>query len=201
MKKTVVVIALVAMVGLFATSCVSPPAAHPPRHAAAPAPQHATDPISDFIREVRRGTPENAMLGIGTSNHSNRGLARTTAETRARAEIARQLDVIVRNMVTDYMAGSEAEPTALLSFQESITQALAQSRLLGAVIRDEINVRGEQVVVVMLSSSNVANEIMEANRAAAALLPHMAGSNLALDRLGEALTELNAADPVARNHD
>jgi len=167
--------------------------------AAAPPPQ--ADPVSDFIRETRRGAPENALLGIGTSTHANRAMARSTAEIRARAEIVRQLDVVVRNMVTDYMAGSEAEPEALLSFQESVTQSIAASQLRGAIVRDEINVGGEQVTIVMLSSDNVANEIMTAHQSAAALAPHANAAMWALDRMERALAEQNGLPPVLRDHD
>jgi len=190
-KRSSVVVALVAMVALAVTACNTSPAAA----------ASASDPVSDFIREARRGAPENALLGIGTSNHSNRGLARTTAETRARAEIARQVDVVVRNMITDYIAGSEAEPQALLTFQESVTQTLAESQLRGAVIRDELNVNGEQITIVMLSSSNVANEIMSASQSAAALAPHMGAAMWALDRMDRALSEQNLAPYVIRSHD
>jgi len=191
MKRTSVILALAVTVAVFATSCGSAPAA----------PVIQPDPVSDFIRETRRNAPEDALLGIGTSTHSNRAMARTTAETRARAEIVRQLDVVVRSMITDYMAGSEAEPEALLSFQESVTQTLAASQLRGAVIRDELNVNNEQITIVMLSSSNVANEIMSASESAAAIAPHMGAAMWALDRMDRALSEQNLVPPVVRNYD
>ena len=178
---------------IFIAACASAPA---------PAPAAAVaDPVGDFIRGVRNNAPEDALLGIGTSTHSNRAMARTIAETRARAEITRQLDVSVRNMITDYMAGSEAEPEAMLSFQENITQTLATSQLRGAIIRDEANLGGEQITIVMLSSSNVANEIMTASQAAAQIAPHMGAAQWALDRMNSTLLEQNAAPPVIRNHD
>ena len=195
MKRIFAAIAVAALTAITSTSCLSPPPAQPLAQ---------QDPISDFIREARRGTPENALLGIGTSNHSNRGMARTVAETRARAELVRQLNVLVRNMVTDYMAGSEAEPQALLSFQESVTQTLAASQLRGAVVRDEINVGGEQVIVVMLARDHVAGEIAAASQAAAALAPHMGAAAWALERMDSALSAQNRieeANPTLRNHD
>jgi len=190
MKRTSIFLGMVVLAAIIATSCGSAPPAVP-----------AMDPVSEFIRETRRTTPEDALLGIGTSNHSNRAMARTVAETRARAEIVRQLNVMVSNMVTDYMAGSEADQAAMLSFQESITQTLARSQLRGAVIRDEINIENEQVTIVMLASSNVATEIMEANQAAAALAPHMANAMWALDRMDRALADQTQAPYVIRNHD
>ena len=191
MKRTSVILALAVSMAFFAASCGSAPATPPVQ----------ADPVSDFIRETRRNAPEDALLGIGTSTHSNRAMARTTAETRARAEIVRQLDVVVRSMITDYMAGSEAEPEALLSFQESVTQTLAASQLRGAVIRDELNVGGEQIAIVMLSGSNVANEIMSASESAAAIAPHMGAAMWALDRMDRTLSEQNLAPAVIRNHD
>jgi hypothetical protein len=104
-------------------------------------------------------------------------------------------------MVTDYMAGSEAEPQALLSFQESITQTLAANVLRGAVVRDEISIGNEQVTIVMLTTDNIASEIMSASQSAAALAPHMANAQWALERMNQALAEQNAAAPVLRNYD
>ena len=190
-RTSIIILVLVVLMAFFATSCGSVPAAPPVQ----------ADPVSDFIRETRRNAPEDALLGIGTSTHSNRAMARTTAETRARAEIVRQLDVVVRSMITDYMAGSEAEPEALLSFQESVTQTLAASQLRGAIIQDELNVGGEQVTIVMLSSSNVANEIMSASESAAAIAPHMGAAMWALDRMDRVLSEQNMEPPVIRNYD
>jgi len=192
MKRTSVILALVVSVVAFvATSCGT----------AAPAAAPAADPVSDFIREVRRGSPENAILGIGASNHSNRSLARTAAETRARAEVARQVDVMVRNMVLDYTAGSEAEQQALLQFTETVTQTLAQQAQRGAVIRDEINIGGEQVTVVMFTGEAFGSGLMDAHQAAAALAPHANHAMWAAERMNRALTEQATADPVIRNHD
>ena len=192
MKRTIVVAALVAAVAIVATSCVSGPA---------PAPAQDNDPVSQFIREVRRGAPENALLGIGTSSHSNRGLARTTAETRARAEIARQVEVVVKNMITDYTAGSEADQNALLSFQENVTRTLSQQTQSGAIIRDETNINGEQIVIVMLTTDALRNGVMGASQTAAALAPHMGSAQWALDRMDQALSQQNALPPVLRNND
>ena len=160
-----------------------------------------SDPVSDFIMEARMRAPENAILGIGSSTHSNRSLARATAETRARAEITRALDSMVNNMITDYTAGSEAEQRALLQFSETITQALARSQLRGAIIHDEISINGEQIVIVLLSAQNSINEIMSANASAAALAPHMANAQWALERMENAFEQHNMAPPVVRDRD
>ena len=192
MKRTIAVAAIVAAVAIAATSCVSGPA---------PAAGPVNDPVSDFIREVRRGAPENALLGIGTSNHTNRGLARTTAETRARAEIARQVEVVINNMILDYTAGSEAQQAALLSFQQNVTSSLAQQTQRGAIIQDETNIGGEQIVIVVLTTDALKNGVMGASQSAAALAPHMGNAMWALDRMDQALSQQNALPPVVRNAD
>jgi len=190
MKRTSLILALaVSLVAFVATSCGTA------------APSAASDPVSDFIREVRRGAPENAILGIGSSNHSNRGLARTAAETRARAEVARQVDVMVRNMVLDYTAGSEAEQQALLQFTETVTQTLAQQAQRGAIIRDEINIGGEQVTVVMFTGEAFGSGLMDAHQSAIALAPHANQAMWAAERMNRALAEQATTDPVIRNHD
>ncbi|MCL2193102.1 MAG: LPP20 family lipoprotein [Treponema sp.] len=159
------------------------------------------DPVGDFITEARRNANENALLGIGTARHSNRALATQTATARALADIARQLNVVVSNMITDYIAGSEAEPQAMLAFQESVTQTLARERLVGTRPIAERMIDGEMVVVMELAPSNAATNIMNASESAAALAPHMGAAMWALDRMDQALQQQNMAPPVIRNYD
>jgi len=192
MKKTIFV-TMVAVAVLFVTAaCTSTPPAAPPA---------AADPVSDFIREVRRTAPENALLGIGTSNHSNRNLARVAAETRGRAEIARQVDVVVRNMVEDFTAGSEAEQQALLQFTMNVTQTLTQQAQRGATVRDEANIAGEQITVVMLTREALNEGLMSAHQSHQALAPHAGAAMWGLERMDRALNEQNTAPPVLRNYD
>jgi len=176
--------AFVAVVVLFATSCASVP-----------------DPVSEFIRDARRNAPENALLGIGSSTHSNRSLARNAAEARARAEVARQVEAVVSNMMTDYTAGSEAEQRALLQFTENVTRTLAQQTQRGAAIADEAAINGEQIVVVILTSDALKNGIMSASQSAAALAPHMGSAQWALERMDNALATQNGLEPVVRRND
>jgi len=187
--KKVFLVALVAAIAFVAASCGTTQAA----------PQG--DPVGDFISEARRTANENALLGIGTARHSNRSLATQTATARALADIARQLNVVVSNMITDYLAGSEAEPDAMLAFQESVTQTLAQERLVGTRPIAERMIDGEMVVVMELSPSNAATNIMTASESAAALAPHMGAAMWALDRMDQALQQQNMAPPVIRNYD
>jgi hypothetical protein len=184
MKKRFVLIAIVMVIALAFSACRTTP-----------------DPVSDFIREARVRSPENALLGIGTSNHSNRGLARSTAETRARAEIARQVETMVSNMIIDYTGGSEAEQRALLSFQENVTRTLTQQTQRGAIIRDETNINGEQITIVMLTADSLRNELMSAIQSAAALAPHMGSAMWALERMDAEIEAANRGILGIRNYD
>ncbi|MCL2609909.1 MAG: hypothetical protein FWD94_08415 [Treponema sp.] len=190
--KKVFFVALVAVAAIM-SSCGSgtTPAAGPRQR----------DPVSEFIREARRSAPENALLGVGSSNHSNRNAARTAAEARARADIARQSEAVVKNMVNDYTASSEAEPQALLQFTESVIQTLAQQTQRGAVIIDEDVINGETIVVVILTSESMRNGLLSASQSASALAPHMGAGQWALDRMDAALANQNGLEPVVRRQD
>ena len=192
--KKVFFVALVAAATIMA-SCGSGTAP------VAVAPGRQQDPVSLFIRDARRSAPENALLGIGSSNHNNRSLARQAAEARARADIARQVESVVKSMINDYTAGSEAETNALLQFTESVTQVLAQQTQRGAVIHDEDVINGETIVVVILTSDAMRNGVMSASQSAAALAPHMGAAQWALDRMDNALATQNGLEPVVRRQD
>ncbi|MDR1230662.1 MAG: hypothetical protein LBK61_04585, partial [Spirochaetaceae bacterium] len=64
--------------------------------------------VPGFVNEAYLNASEDVLIGIGTykigNDMSKMGTGKTFAETRARADIARQLDSIVRNMVNDYTA-------------------------------------------------------------------------------------------------
>jgi len=195
MKRTFIVLALVASMALVATSCgTTAPAAAPVADAG--------DPIGDFIWEVRRDAPENALVGVGVASHTNRALATSTGQARALADLARQLNVMVTNMITDYIAGSEADQSAMLAFQESVTQTLAREQIRGATPGRERMFPGNQLVVTMvLAPNSAANNIQSASASAAALAPHMGAAMWALDRMDNALAQQNMAPPVVRDYD
>jgi hypothetical protein len=92
--------------------------------------------VPSFVNDAYLGASEDVIIGIGTyrigNDVSKMGTGKTFAETRARADISRQLTSIVRNMVTDYTATSEIDPAAALSLQENITQTLSRAELKGS---------------------------------------------------------------------
>jgi len=168
MKKEVLVV--MCLLGFFVMSCAS-------TSAPAPADQErkVDSRIPQEVRNAIRNAPEDALVGVGTARMQSLSQSRTISSTRARAELSRQMDTIVRDMVRDYTAGSEVDTSAALSFQENITVALSQSRLQGSSIVDEVeDERGNYWTIVMLNKTGTVNEINQAVSAAKLRVPAMA---------------------------
>ncbi|MCL2809371.1 MAG: hypothetical protein FWD24_04810 [Treponema sp.] len=155
--------------------------------------------IPQEVRDAIRNAPEDALVGVGTANLRSLSQSRTVSATRARAELSRQMDTFIQDMVRDYTASSEVDHSATVSFQENITVALSRSRLQGAVIVDEVeDERGNYWTIVMLSRQNALNEVNQAVSAAKLSVPAMASFN-AEDRMAAAFerfqgTELGFSD-------
>ena len=140
----------------------------------------------DFVKKAVRNAPEDCLLGIGTAKLASLSQSRTVAATRARAEISRQMNTMIQDMVRDYQASSEVDPGAALSFQENITVALSKSTLTGSSVVDEDrDEEGNVWVVVVLSKTDVVKEISAAQSAARLAVPAMASFN-AEDRMNAA---------------
>jgi len=150
--------------------------------------------VPQFVKDALKKAPEDALVGIGTARAASLSLARTTATTRARAEISRQMNTMIQDMVRDYSAGSEVDPKAALSFQENITVALSKSTLTGSsVVEEDQDENGNYWVVVMLSKANTVNEINQAQAAARLAVPAMA-SFKAEDRMNAAFDKAYASE-------
>jgi len=187
MRKTFFA-ALVVAIAFVAASCGGAPP---------PAQVHA-DPVGEFISEARRNAPEHALLGIGVApmpNPAQRSGPTNTATARALADLARQLNVVVSNMITDYIAYSEADPDAFIAFQESITQTIAHAQLVGARPGPERLIEGQLVIVMELAPVSAANNILSASESAAALAPHMGAAMWAMERMEQAMERQNMLPP------
>jgi hypothetical protein len=142
---------------------------------------------------------EDVLIGVGTykigNDMSKMGTGMTFAQTRARADIARQLESIVKNMVTDYAASSEIDPDASLSFQESITQALAKAELKGAKVVASQTDNGLLWVVMEYSKSAAATDYTAAANAAKLAVPAAAAFD-AMARMETAFDKAAAGGPV-----
>jgi hypothetical protein len=129
--------------------------------------------IPQAVNAIYMQAPEDALIGIGTfgigTDMSNISFAISIAETRARADIARQLNFLLRNMVADYIAMSELNPNAALNFQETIASALARAALRSAKTIHLQTDKGLLWVVIEYSKSAAYDEAVNPAVAAAKL--------------------------------
>jgi hypothetical protein len=142
--------------------------------------------IPQFVRDAVKNAPEDTLIGIGTARMASLSQSRTVSSTRARAEISRQMDTIVRDMVRDYTASSEIDHSAALSFQENITVALSQTRLQGvSIVNEDMDAAGNYWTVVALNKISTVQEINQAVATAKLSVPAMASFN-AEERMDQA---------------
>jgi hypothetical protein len=156
--------------------------------------------VPAFVNEAYLNASEDVLIGIGTykigNDTSKMGTGKTFAETRARADISRQLTSIVKDMVTDYTAASEIDPAAAVSFQEVITQALSRSDLRGArVVKLERDDNGILWVIMEYSKSAAIAEVDQAANAARLAIPAAAAFD-ALTRMETAFSKEAGGGPV-----
>ncbi|MDR1231643.1 MAG: hypothetical protein LBK61_09610 [Spirochaetaceae bacterium] len=159
--------------------------------------------VPSFVNDAYLGASEDVIIGIGTykigNDMSKMGTGKTFAETRARADLARQLSTMVKNMVTDYTATSEIDPAAALSFQENITQTLSRAELKGSrTVKMDTDSNGLLWVVMEYSKSAATTEVNQAANAAKLAVPAAAAFN-ALQRMDTAFTKEAAGGPVPVN--
>jgi hypothetical protein len=93
-------------------------------------------------------------------------------------------------MVRDYTAGSEVDHSAVLSFQENITVALSQARLVGAtIVEEDQDDKNNYWTAVMLSKRSAVDQINQAVAAAKLRVPAMASFN-AQERMDAAFDKI-----------
>ena len=150
--------------------------------------------VPESVARAVRNVPDNALAGIGTAKMGTISYSRTAATTRARSEIIRQMNTMIQDMVRDYTASSEVDPSAALSFTENITVAISRSELLRAtVVAEDQDANGNYWVTVYLTEANVAAEINQAQAAAKLAIPAMASFN-ANDRMDAAFEKACLAE-------
>jgi hypothetical protein len=150
-----------------------------------------------FVRDAVKKAPADVLVGVGSAKIGAAGLgqARTIAASRARAEIARQLNAIVRDMVTDLTASSEVSPKDAVSYQETITMQLSKADLTGSsIIEQDADGDNNYWVVVTLGKTSVAKEINQAQAAAKLAAPKAAALDAAA-RMEKAFEKI-ASEPV-----
>ena len=191
MKKNVV-LGLAAAIALSLAGCGSTPPA-------SESSGKGLGGVPSFVNDAYLNASEDVLIGIGTykvgNDASKVGTGKTFAETRARADISRQLSTIVKNMVNDYTATSEIDPDSALSFQEDITQTLSKSDLRGARTIKMDTENGLLWVVMEYSKSAAINDVNQAASAAKLAVPKAAAFN-ALERMNAAFDKEAGGGPV-----
>jgi hypothetical protein len=156
--------------------------------------------VPSFVNEAYLNASEDVLIGVGTykigNDMSKMGTGKTFGETRARADLSRQLQTIVKDMTEDYTATSEIDPDAALSFQQTITQTLSKSELKGAkTIKIDTDGSGLLWVVMEYSRSAAANDVNQAVNAAKLAVPAAAAFN-AVDRMDTAFAKEAGGGPA-----
>jgi hypothetical protein len=95
-------------------------------------PATVSDP--DMPPWINEQPPEGILWGIGVSSNTQQNMRLTMADSAARQDLARQLQVLAQGMVTDYAREAGGiDNTAAMQFQESVSRQIAQANLQGAV--------------------------------------------------------------------
>ncbi|MDR0404014.1 MAG: hypothetical protein LBH35_10565 [Treponema sp.] len=116
MKKTIGIVLIAAAVFM---ACASKP---------------PTVSDSDMPPWINEQPPEGMLWGIGVSSNAQQNMRLTMADSAARQDLARQLQVLAQGMVTDYAREAGGiDNTAAMQFQESVSRQIAQANIQGAV--------------------------------------------------------------------
>jgi hypothetical protein len=155
--------------------------------------------VPQFVNDAYQNASEDVLVGVGTykigADTSKMSTGMTFAQTRARADISRQLTTIIQDMITDYTATGELDPDASLAFQENITQALSKADLRGAKIVKSDTDNGLLWVVMEYSKSAAANDYSAAQAAAKLAVPAAAAFD-ALSRMENAFDKAAGGGPA-----
>ena len=105
--------------------------------------------IPDFY--LNPPTAEDAIYGVGDANMSSLSMSRTSALGRARDDIARQVEVLVKNALTDYAQQAGAGRTEqTINFTETVSRQLV-----------EVTLRGLRTVEVALGKDGTVYALVE----------------------------------------
>lgn len=145
MKKTILSIIAISLVGILVISCGS-----------APKPVAGKKSIGlegiempDWVNKVPKGA--DTYYAVGYAKRSNKANSITYAEQDARDQIARWIDVSVKTALTNYSSeGGEGNNVQVLQHSENISKQVANQSLSG-VERDEVWVDAEGGVYVLAS--------------------------------------------------
>lgn len=195
MKKIYCIIAVLLTAVVLMASCASSGGSSASSASSSkPVERKVPGSFPQFVKDAIINSPEDVLVGIGTAKLASQSQSLTVATTRARAEISRQMDTVIQDMIRDYTASSEVDPTAALAFQENITVALSKSRLTGSkVVEADYDANGACWVVVHLGKSSLVEEINQAQAAAKLAVP-AAASFRAEEHMNNAFNGVNSQE-------
>jgi hypothetical protein len=131
-----------------------------------------------WVNDLRKNAPEDVIVGIGTAKLATVNQSMTVSETRARGQIVRAMNSMVKSMIEDYTVSSEVQPSAAVAFQQQIEVSLAKAQLQGArIVEQNSDQNGQWWTVVYFNRSNTRNEINQAQAAAKLAVPAMLAFN------------------------
>ena len=138
-------------------------------------PKDAPKEVADAVRKA----PKGVLIGIGkTTGSGSANLSETIAVTRARTLISRQLNTMVRDMVSMYQAASTVDPSAAIAFEENISVVLSSSTLTGSTVLCQTeDASGVYWAVVALTKFEAKKEIERAQNLAAQRMASRPGGN------------------------
>jgi uncharacterized repeat protein (TIGR02543 family) len=153
-----------------------------------------------FVNDAYLNASEDVLIGIGTykigADTSRMPAGLTFAQTRARADIARQLQSIMKNMITSYTVTSGLDPKSSLSFQESVARALSRAELRGTrVVTSQTDSNGLLWVVMEYGRPTAAQDYSAAATAAKLTVPAAAAFD-ALARMENAFDKAAGGGPI-----
>ena len=123
MKKSVLILLSIVISLAFISACMTGPEEKPP-----------TD-IPRFY--LNPPASDDALYGVGSAKMSKLDSSRKMALARAREDIAFQVSTTVKAAITDYAQEAGADNNnQVLSFVETVTRQITETRLVGTKISD-----------------------------------------------------------------
>ena len=110
-------IAVILLAGLLLAGCASQPA-------------YDTSDIPSFY--LNPPIAEDAIYGVGDAKMSSLSMSRTMAFSRARDDVARQVEVAVKSAITDYaQEAGQGDNKQVIEFAETVSRQLVDVTLRG----------------------------------------------------------------------
>ena len=168
MKKITLILLVICGTALMMAACASLIQAKAP------------DDAPKEVKKAVKNAPRNSLIGIGkATGTASSQLSDTIAVARARTAISRQLNTMVRDMISTYRAESSLDASAALAFEENITVVLSGSTLTGSAVTCEVkDNKGTNWAVVVLPRKYAVAEIKRAQTQAKTKVPATAAVDI-----------------------